>query len=230
MSVGRLDDVVRVLERELRLVDEEFVARMVYMRTRDPFKALVATIISQNTTEASTARALRRLSELCEISPEALARVPVEAIAEAIRPAGLQEAKARAIRGVAELVVKEYGGDFFRALEGTVEEVRERLMRVSGIGYKTVDVVLMNLGRPVLAVDTHIARVARRLGLAPASGGYLAVQRALQAELEREDPLKAHLLLIKFGRTICRARRPRCGECPLRGECKYYASQLAKAD
>mgnify|MGYP000247526274 CR=1 FL=1 len=222
--MGKLDDIVRILERELELKESEFVARHIFKRTRDPFRVLVATIISQNTTDVNTSRALRRLSKICNITPESIASTSLEKIREAIRPAGLQDAKAKAIKDVALMIVNEYNGDILRALSGELDEVRMRFSRIKGIGYKTIDVVLMNLGYPVIAIDTHIKRIAKRLGLAPDTDSYLAIQRLLQKELEHENPLKTHLLLIKFGRTICRARRPRCSSCPLRNSCQYYSS------
>mgnify|MGYP000406754330 CR=1 FL=1 len=228
--MGKLDQVVKALEEKLEFDEREFVARHIFRRTRDPFKVLIATIISQNTTDINTSRALRRLSEVCDITPTSIANTPLEKIREAIRPAGLQDGKAKAIKEAALMIVNEYDGDSLRALSGDVDEVRKRLMRIKGIGYKTVDVVLMNLGYPVLAIDTHIKRVAKRLGLASNTDSYLRIQRSLQEELEREDPLKTHLLLIKFGRVICRARRPKCNNCPLKDICQYYLStQSSKA-
>jgi len=220
--MGKLDQIVKILEKELRLNDREFIVHYVSKRTRDPFKVLVATIISQNTTDINTSKALEKLSEVCDITPKSIVNVPLRKIAKAIRPAGLQDGKARAIKDVALMIVNEYNGDLVKALSGNMNEVRRRFLKIRGIGYKTIDVVLMNLGYPVIAIDTHIKRVAKRLGLVPDTNNYLVIQKYLQNELEYKDPLKTHLLLIRFGRTICRARKPMCSICPLKNVCQYY--------
>lgn len=220
---GRLDRIVKVLEKKLEFKEREFIALHVFKRTKDPFKVLVTTIISQNTTEVNASRALKRLSKVCDITPESIAKTSLERIREAIKPAGLQDGKAKAIKDVALMIINEYDGDSLKALSGDVDDIRKRLMRIKGIGYKTIDVVLMNLGYPVLAIDTHIKRVARRLGLVPSTGSYLTIQKSLQEELKHEDHLKTHLLLIKFGRVICKARRPNCSNCPLKNICQYYS-------
>lgn len=214
------DEILRRLRDRFKVVDEEFVARWVARATRDPFKTLVAVIISQNTAERNTAAAYKRLEERVGIEPRRILEAGVEAVAEAIRPAGLQDAKARAIVEAARLVVEKYGGDMRRLMEEGPEAVREALLGIPGIGDKTVDVLLSNWGYPVVAVDTHVRRVARRLGLAE-TGSYRAVREALHRVFRPERRLEAHLLLILLGRRICRAREPRCRECPLRDLCAY---------
>ncbi len=214
------DEILRRLRERFEIVDEEFVARWVARTTRDPFRVLVAVIISQNTAERNTFAAYKRLEEMVGVEPEKIVEAGVERVVEAIRPAGLQEAKARAIVEAARLVLEKYGGDLGRLLERGVDAVREELLRIPGIGEKTVDVLLSSWGYPVVAVDTHVRRVARRLGLAEGSS-YRAVREALHRVFRPEKRLEAHLLLILLGRRICTARRPRCGECPLRDLCPY---------
>jgi len=214
------DEILDRLRERFEVVDEEFVARRVARTTSDPFRTLVAVIISQNTAERNTAAAYKRLEERVGVEPEKILEAGVEAVAEAIRPAGLQEAKARAIVEAARLVAERYGGDMRRLMGEGPEAVREVLLGIPGIGDKTVDVLLSNWGYPVVAVDTHVRRVARRLGLAEKSG-YRAVRESLHRVFRPERRLEAHLLLILLGRRVCRAREPRCRECPLRDLCAY---------
>jgi len=102
--------------------------------------------------------------------------------------------------------------------------VRRELTAVRGIGYKTVDVLLASFGYPVLPVDTHVKRVARRLGLS-GSSSYMGVRRDLERVFRPEARFEAHLLLIKLGREVCKAREPRCRECPLNDTCAYYSAR-----
>lgn len=214
------DLILERLRRAFKIDEEEFVALKVARSTGDPFKALVATIISQNTAERNTREAYRRLEEQIGVEPRRILEAGPRRVAEAIRPAGLQDAKARAIVEAARLIVEKYGGDMSRLMEKGVDAVRGELLSLPGVGEKTVDVVLSNWGYPVVAVDTHVRRVALRLGLAD-SPSYRAVREALHRVFRPEKRLEAHLLLIKLGREVCKARNPRCDVCPLRDICRY---------
>lgn len=210
------DEILQLLRQRFELGRGEFAA-LEAARSGDPFRLLVATIISQNTTERSTFLALERLEEV-GVEPAKILEAGVERVAEAVRAAGLQEQKARAIVAAAELVLREYGGDLQRLLDQGEEKVREVLGSVRGIGEKTVDVLLAFSGYPVVPVDTHVRRVAARLGLARGSS-YREVRDSLHRVFREESRLEAHLLLIKLGREVCTARKPRCGECPLSKLC-----------
>ncbi len=152
--------------------------------------------------------------------PESIARASLSEIEEAIKPAGLQRAKARAIKELANLILEEFNGDMRKLLEMGEEKVRECLSKIPGIGHKTIDVLLANWGYPVLPVDTHIRRISKRMGLA-SSGGYVGIRESLHKYFRPSRRLEAHLLLIKLGRTICKSQNPRCDLCPLRRFCKY---------
>ena len=221
MKNNRIIEIVKILDEFLNIHEKDFLAYETAKRTKDPFKILVATIISQNTTEKNAFKAYYNLEKLTEISPHAILKTPLDEIKEAIKIAGLQETKAKAIKEVARMIVEKYNGDFNNLLKGrNVEEIRKEIMSIKGIGPKTVDVLLMNLGYHVIAIDTHIRRVAYRLGLAK-TNNYREIQRVLQENLPTNLLLKAHLLLIKFGRTFCKARKPLCEKCPLVNFCYF---------
>lgn len=217
-QLGR--EILRRLRSTFSIDDREFIGLYVARREGDPFKVLVATILSQNTSEANAFRAYESLRERLGVSPEELSRAPVEAIEEAVKPAGLYRAKARAIKELARVVVHE-GVDLRELLSRGEEEVRSFLSKIKGIGPKTIDVLLANWGYPVVPVDTHVRRVAIRLGLAPPNAGYEEVRASLERVFPPKERLEAHLLLIKLGRTLCRARRPRCNACPLTDICAF---------
>lgn len=211
------DKILRLLKAKFQIDENEFAA-LKAGRGGDPFRVLVATIISQNTNERNTLLAFERLDREVGIEPSSILSAGVERVEEAIKVAGLQRQKAEAIVAAAELTLKKYGGDLRRLLEESEEVVRAVLGSVRGIGEKTVDVLLAFSGFPVVPVDTHVRRVARRLGVARSSS-YRAVRDSLHRVFREEHRLEAHLLLIKLGREMCRARDPRCPECPLNSLC-----------
>ena len=187
---------------------------------RDPFETLLVTVISQNTTSRNTARAFEALSKRFGISPEALANAEISQIELAIRTAGLYKAKAQTIQHAAKIILGEYGGSMQPILQTPLEAARKILMQFSGIGPKTADVVLLFCaGQPTIPVDTHVNRVAKRLGFAPEKGDYETVRCSLQALYEPADYLVVHLLFIAHGRKICKAPRPLCTQCPINAYC-----------
>ncbi len=210
--------ILRRLEEALDFKEEEFVSLMA-SKSRNPFEVLVTTIVSQNTNDKNTAKAMRRLKEILgRIDPEGIERISLRELEDALRPAGLYRQKARVIKRVAALL---RGDRLERILEKDLEEARRELISLPGVGPKTADVLLSVTGRrPTIAVDRHITRVALRLGLSR-RGDYEEIRRSLMELFDPDDYLKAHLLLIKLGRVYCRPRNPKCGECPLRDICEY---------
>lgn len=193
--------------------------------TSNPFEALVRTIISQNTTDQNTFRAFENLSKHFEIKPEALAKAELPRLEESIRVAGLHRHKARAIVQVARKIQEEYGGEIAVVLAKPFQDARETLLRFPGVGPKTADVVLLFAAeQPTLPVDTHVNRVAKRLGFAERKGDYESVRRSLQHLFSPPDYLKVHLLLIAHGRKYCKSRRPLCNECPISLYCPSKGS------
>lgn len=193
--------------------------------TSDPFKVLVRTILSQNTSYKNELKAYRALEERLGVEPEKLARADVALIAECIRPAGQHRQRAIRIRQVAEAVLERYGGDLWALLKSEpLEAVRKELMGLPGVGRKTADIVLLFCARrPVFPVDRHIKRIFLRLGLIERED-YEAARALAEEALEPGDYLFAHLAFIRLGREVCRARRPSCPRCPLSDLCDRAAS------
>jgi endonuclease-3 len=180
----------------------------------------VTTILSQNTADRNTARAFEALSKRFEISPEALARAETSQIEAAIRVAGLYKNKARAIKQAACVLIEKYGGTLQLILSLSIDEARKALMQFPGVGPKTADVVLLfSAAQPTIPVDTHVNRVSKRFGFAPANADYEAVRQALQSLYNPRDYLNVHLLLIAHGRRYCKAQHPLCDACPINTCC-----------
>jgi endonuclease-3 len=187
---------------------------------RDPFKTLIVTIISQNTADKNTARAFEHLSNRFEIKPEALAKAETSQIEETLHVAGLYKNKAKTIKRVSTIILEQFHGSVQPILSLPLEEARKTLIALPGIGPKTADVVLLfSAKQPTIPVDTHVNRVAKRLGFAPANGDYDAVRTSLQSLYNPRDYLAVHVLLIAHGRRYCKARRPLCEQCPVNMHC-----------
>jgi len=189
----------------------------------DPFRVLIRTILSQNTSYKNELRAFKTLDERIGISPVALAEASAGAIAEAIRTAGQHKQRAERIKKVASLVIERFNGDLRPLISSRpIEEAREELMALPGVGRKTADIVLLFCARrPVFPVDRHIKRIFDRLGFLGPRPSYEAIRTAVEEALkgDAEALLFAHLALIRLGREICRAKKPSCASCPLSDLC-----------
>ncbi|NYT01342.1 MAG: endonuclease III [Methanosarcinales archaeon] len=188
----------------------------------DPLDLLVATILSQNTTDVNSLRAFSRLRSAFPDYRDLL-RASLEAVVHAIRVGGLAEIKAQRIRealGQIQARAGEMDLGFLREMEK--EEARRFLTSLPGVGPKTAAVVMLfGFGFPTMPVDTHVYRLSRRLGLVPGDAGIEEAQRVLEGIVPQEKYLSLHLNLIRHGRRICRARSPLCDQCPLKEICLY---------
>ena len=186
----------------------------------DPFETLIITIISQNTADTNTERAFENLSNQFEITPQTLSKAETSKIEACLHVGGLYKNKAKTIKNVSKIVLEKFGGSLMPILSLPLSEARKMLMELPGVGPKTADVVLLfSENQPTIPVDTHVNRVAKRLGLAPANGDYEAVRLSLQTAFDQKDYLNVHFLLIAHGRKYCKARRPNCIECPVNNYC-----------
>ena len=191
----------------------------------DPTSELVLTILSQNTSDANSGRAFVRLLEAFP-DWDAVIDAPLPELIAAIQPGGLAPTKAPRIQAALRDIRDRTGGfdlDFLASMP--LEEAREWLRSIHGVGPKTVACVLMfALGLPAMPVDTHVFRVSTRLGLIPARAGKAAMtpekaHALLEAMVPRDDFYAFHIGLIKHGRRTCDAQRPECPECVVQDLC-----------
>jgi len=181
---------------------------------------LVLTVLSQNTSDANSERAFSSLLATFPDWDSLLAADPL-AIARAIWVGGLARIKAPRLKELLARVRERAGGwDLSFLGEMPLGEAKAWLRALPGVGPKTAACVLLfALGRPALPVDTHVYRVARRLGLLPEGVSIEEAHEVLEEMLQPEEVYPFHIYLIKHGRRLCRARRPFCSTCPLRGDC-----------
>jgi endonuclease-3 len=194
---------------------------------REPVATLVSAILSQNTNDVNRDRAFERLRERFA-TWEAVRDAPLDELVEAIRPAGLAPTKAPRVREALRRISGERGEislDFLASLP--LGEAREWLLDLPGVGPKTAAIVLLfALGKPAFPVDTHVHRVARRLGLIPDTASREKAHELLEALVPPDIYYPFHLNLIAHGRAVCHARNPKHDRCLLRNECVYYTSSM----
>ena len=209
-----------MLSREvIRLLQQEYGLRE-WQPGRDPVDTLVGTILSQNTSNLNSGRAFDSLKAVFD-SWEAVASAPVEYIAQAIKSGGLFQIKASRIKRILEQIEKEQGSinlDFLNSM--SISEAQEYLTGLPGVGHKTASCVLLfSLGKPSLPVDTHIFRVAKRLGLIPLKATVEKAHILLQEQIPPSKVYQFHIHMIEHGRLVCHARHPHCDRCILRLSC-----------
>lgn len=191
-------------------------------RNDDAMGELISTILSQNTTDASSWNAYLELKRRFPTWEEVLA-APFDEVVDAIRVAGLARQKAQTIR----VALEELAGESLEALTALpVSEARARLTSIRGVGDKTASIVLLfALGMPAQPVDTHIERVSKRLGITNGENSASGIQHVYVYCLpaDSQTMYSFHVNMIQHGREICQARSPKCGMCVLSDRCSYYA-------
>ena len=191
----------------------------------DVLSELVLTILSQNTADTNSFRAFTALRVRYYTWDEVLA-APTNELIEVIRPGGLAPTKARRIQHVLAEVKAATHGTWDLSFLATMplREARDWLDALPGIGRKTAAIVLLfNFGRPTLPVDTHVHRVANRLGMLPPRTPLVRAHDLLEEVLQPDEVYPFHVELIRHGRDTCRAPRPICGLCSLTDACAYFA-------
>ena len=190
----------------------------------DTVDELILTILSQNTADVNSFRAFTALRAAYASWDEVLA-APTDELTDVIRPGGLAPTKSRRIQHVLAEVHDATGGTWDLSFLGTLPllEARDWLTALPGIGRKTAAIILLfNFGRPQLPVDTHVHRVASRLGMLPPRTPLERAHDLLEEVLAPDEMYPFHVELIRHGRDTCRAPRPICGLCPLTDVCAYY--------
>jgi endonuclease-3 len=181
------------------------------------FTLLVAVVLSAQATDAGVNKATRALFAIAD-TPQNMLALGEERLRDHIKTIGLYRNKAKNVIALSQALIDEHNA--------VVPDDRDALVRLPGVGRKTANVVLnMAFGRPTMAVDTHVFRVANRTGLAPGKD-----PEAVEAALERVVPpaygLHAHHWLILHGRYTCLARKPKCAECIIADLCRFEDKSL----
>jgi len=190
-------------------------------RRLEPMDELILTVLSQNTSDVNRDRAYASMRSRYP-TWESLSAARVGELAAAIRPGGLSKTKGPRILAILAEIRQREGGslDLSWMHRSTAPRVRAYLESLPGVGPKTAACVLaFSLGRPALPVDTHVHRVATRLGFLEARTGSTRAHAILAAVVPPRLRIRMHVGMIRLGRAICRAGRPACEICPLRDLC-----------
>ena len=177
----------------------------------DPFRVLIACILSLRTQDTTTGPAAARLFAVAA-TPESMLRLPAARIAKLIYPVGFYRTKARVILGICRDLLERFGG--------RVPDTIDDLLTLNGVGRKTANlVVTMGFGKPGICVDTHVHRISNRLGYVRTRTPE-ATEMALRARLPRRFWIGYNDLLVAFGQNVCAPISPRCSTCPVRAICR----------
>ncbi len=200
----------KIREKQLEILEETYRGAKPELHFRNPFELLIAVILSAQCTDKrvniTTARLFKKAA-----TPAAIVALGLAGLEEEIKDCGLFHNKAKNIMATCRTLVEEFGGE--------VPSDYDTLLKLPGVGRKTANVVTsVAFGRPAIAVDTHVFRIANRLKLAVGETP-LAVEKGLMKAIPREKWSAAHHWLIYHGRRVCKANRPLCGECPLAEVC-----------
>jgi len=214
----------RLAQRALKIHERllEFYGEPIWRNPLPAIDELVSTILSQNTNDINRDRAFNALRARFGTWEE-VRDAQTGDVVNAIRPAGLANQKGPRIQQVLRSITEERGSLDLSFLEKlTVEEARAWLTRFNGVGPKTAAIVLcFSLNKPAFPVDTHIYRVTGRIGLRPEKMTVEQAHPYLESLFPPETYYAAHLNIIRLGREICQARRPRCEVCPIVKLCDY---------
>ncbi len=185
-----------------------------------PVTELVLTLLSQHTSDHNSGQAMHRLLERFPTWRDVI-EAPTAEVEEAIRPGGLAPTKAPRLQALlAEVAARRPDFDLCQLASMPLDEAKVWLRSLPGVGPKTAACVLLfALGRPALPVDTHVERVAKRLGLVPAKAPAERAHDLLEQTLAPHEVYAFHVDLIQHGRRTCHARSPQCTRCPLLSRC-----------
>lgn len=176
------------------------------------FELTIAVLLSAQCTDETVNKVTVDLFRKYK-APEDYVAVPLEELEQDIRRIGLYRNKAKHIQNLCRILLEQYNGE--------VPQAHELLVQLPGVGRKTANVVVSNaFGVPAIAVDTHVERVSKRLGLAGWDDSVLEVEKKLMKRVPREEWTQTHHRLIFFGRYHCKAQNPQCPICPLLDVCR----------
>lgn len=209
-------DLQVVIER----IEHMFPEAECELNHRNPFELLVAVVLSAQATDALVNKVTPGLFEQYS-SPEDFAEAPLEDIEQAIRSIGLYRNKAKNLKKLSASLLERH--------DGRVPETQEELVELAGVGRKTANVVAsVAFGVPAIAVDTHVERVSKRLGICRWKDNVTQVEQTLMKRLPKEKWSQMHHQLIFFGRYHCKSQAPQCPSCPVLDYCREGQKRMRK--
>jgi endonuclease-3 related protein len=186
-----------------------------------PFEIMVGAVLTQNTNWGNVCKAISQLKEAEMLSFPALAALPVDELAQLIKPSGYFNIKAKRLKNLLQMITERYNGKLGLFIEEDLSTGREALLSVKGIGPETADSILLYAANhPIFVVDTYTYRIfSRHFLVAEESDYYYSLQEAFHDRLPAQSVLfnEYHALIVTLGKDYCRKNNPRCQQCPLQG-------------
>ena len=185
-----------------------------------PFEIMVGAVLTQNTNWQNVEKAIANLKQAGLLTFAALSSVPIEELAQYIRPAGYYNIKAGRLQNLFAMITEQWDGDLDYMLTQPAAVLREHLLSVKGIGPETADsMVLYAAEQPIFVVDAYTHRILCRHEVIPEEYGYFEIQELFMDNLEEDTRLfnEFHALLVQAGKHFCKKSKPKCAQCPLSG-------------
>jgi len=194
------------------------------LKNQEVFELLIETILSQRTRDENSEKAAKQLFAVAK-TPRQILRLPMKKLKNLIKISGPYRQKAKRIKQLSKIILEKY--------KGKVPNTREELMNLPGVGYKTADIVLMyGFNIPSIAVDTHVFKVSKRIGLVDRKGSVEEVREKLEKIFPKDKWYLINLGFISFGKEICKPVNPLCikdsKNCPFSSFCKAYKTKKFK--
>ncbi|SHF15506.1 DNA-(apurinic or apyrimidinic site) lyase /endonuclease III [Marinitoga hydrogenitolerans DSM 16785] len=201
------------IKKILEILEKTYPNSTTALKYKNTFELLIAVMLSAQTTDNQVNKVTPTLFSKFK-TPEDFAKLKPEELEKYIKGVGLYKTKSKNIINTCKMLLEKYNGK--------IPETREELIKLPGVGRKTANVMLsVAFGKDAIAVDTHVFRVANRIGLAN-SKNVKKTEEDLMKNIPQELWRKAHHWLIYHGRNICKARNPECKKCPIKEYCEYY--------
>lgn len=208
---------MKILEKErirliLKLLAEHYPLAKTSLVFKNKYQLFVATVLSAQTTDEQVNKITVKLFD--DISSfSAMAKMTPEKLEQYVKSCGLYKNKSRSLVKASKIIEKQYGG--------SLPESFDELVKLPGVGRKTANIIIsVGFKKAALAVDTHVFRVSKRLGIAEGTD-VISIEEQLKKVIQRENWIDLHHRLIAHGRAVCSARSPRCNQCFLASLCFY---------
>ena len=185
------------------------------MSLNDPFKVLVSAILSTRTRDEQTAKAVQKLFSVVK-KPEDLLKLSEDEIDELIKPVGFHRIKAKNLKELARILIDEY--------DSKVPNDLNDLLKLPGVGKKVANIVLSFLGKPAIAVDTHVHRIANRIGVVKTKKPD-ETEEELKKIVPKELWSRLNKAFVGFGQVVCKPIKPLCEDCPFKSFCEYFKNK-----
>jgi endonuclease-3 related protein len=184
-----------------------------------PFEVMVGAILTQNTSWRNVEKAIQRLKWKGALSSEGIHQLRKSQLASLIKPSGYYRIKADRLKTFVNFLFENYNGNIKRMRKEEAETLRQKLLRVKGIGPETADSILLyGLKKPIFVVDAYTKRILSRHGIISDKATYEEIQKVFMNHLSIDEKLfnEYHALLVHLGKTVCK-KIPRCDQCPIKG-------------